>query len=105
MTKQGRWPGMVNPDNVEGLLITLQNVLIEYPAKQQRSPPSEIAAPDVANALIRLLASVLERSPSCNTPAGIRQMGEVAGVELVRLMKGSRAFREEAMASRTDVVQ
>lgn len=105
MTKQGRWPGMVNPDIVEGLLLALQHVLIEYPARQKGSPPSEITAPDVANALIRLLASVLERSPSCDTPAGMRRMGEVAGVELVRLMKGGRAFREAAMASRSDVVQ
>lgn len=49
-----------------------------------------LPAPEMATALLNLLASVLEPAPQCLTPAGMRRVAEAAGGELHVLLRGCR---------------
>ena len=53
----------------------------------------EVSAPDLANALLMLVAIALEGHPACSTPQGMRLLAEAAGKELHELMKGARRLK------------
>jgi hypothetical protein len=57
--------------------------------------PSAIINPlDAANALVNCLATILESSPTCNTPKGMHETAEEIGKGLHRLMRDTRTMRE-----------
>ena len=95
MTKQP-WPEPTDDDRVEKLIGAIQGVVASaYGAPRSLGGTIEVDAPDLANALLVVLASVLEGSPAAATPAGMRQLAETAGKELHALMRDARDLRSD----------
>ncbi len=78
---------------VEKLIAALQATVAEH---GETTADVNVAAPDLTAALLALLASVLEGSPDCRTPLGLRTTAEAAGKELLTLMRETRSLREPA---------
>ena len=80
---------------VEKLIAALQATVAEH-GETTADGIVNVAAPDLTAALLALLASVLEGSPDCRTPLGLRTTAEAAGKELLTLMRETRSLREPA---------
>lgn len=59
----------------------------------------EVPAPELAVALISILASVIEPAPDCRTPMGMRRTAEAAGKELLRLTREVRRLKEAELSA------
>lgn len=55
---------------------------------------ASIPAPEVATALLNVLASVLEEAPGCATQRDLRLLGGAAGNHLTIFMKGVRRLKD-----------
>ena len=60
------------------------------------SQTTNLPAPEMATALLNLLASVLEPAPQCRTPMAMRKVSEATGKELLMLMRGIRERRRSS---------
>ncbi|KQU49771.1 hypothetical protein ASG67_11770 [Sphingomonas sp. Leaf339] len=88
------WPAITDDARVERLIAAIQKEVVgESGGKEPYSDETELHGPDLANALLFVLATVLEPSPSCNTPAGVRKMAGATGKELHQLMKETRQMK------------
>ena len=88
------WPAITDDDRVKRLIAAIQTAVVsEAGGKAPYSDETELHGPDLANALLFVLATILEPSPSCNTPAGMRKMAEATGKELHQLMKETRQLK------------
>lgn len=92
MSKPEQWPAISNEQAVERLILAVQQAIAD--CGDLAGDAVELSAPDVANALLMVLATVLESSPSCSTPRGMRQTAEAAGKELGQLMRDTRLLRQ-----------
>lgn len=86
------WPALIDAEHVERLIRSIQYAVTQ--PGNLAGDTVELSAPDVANALLIVLATVLESSPSCSTPRGRRQTAEAAGKELGQLMRDTRRLRQ-----------
>lgn len=88
------WPEVTDDDYVERLIHAIQGAVASIPdAADPTSGMTEVIAPDLANALLFILAGVLERSPAAATPTGARRLAEAAGRELNQLVREARRIR------------
>jgi type VI protein secretion system component VasA len=86
-------PAIHDADYVERLIPAIQHAVASVSPRSSANDMAEASAPDLANALLMLLASVLEPSPACATPSGMRKMAEAASKELHSLMRDTRLLR------------
>lgn len=94
MSKPMPWPPINDDAYVERLIPALQASIAELSRDRQDAVGDvSLDGPDVANTLLMLLASVLEPSPACRTPMGMRQVSEAASKELLALMRDTRRLR------------
>ncbi len=93
MTKPFAWPAVIDADYVERLIPALQATIVTETPTSAVEHDEAFFGPDLANVLLMLLASVLERSSGCSTPQGMRKVAEAAGKELHLLMKDTRRLR------------
>lgn len=88
------WPPIIDEDLVERLIPAIQKAITEISASDQGTrvgvDVTEVNASDTANALLMILATLLERSPACSTPRGIRLLAEAAGKELAALIRDTQ---------------
>lgn len=95
------WPAVTDEDMVERLIPAIQRAIVSVGAADQGTrvgvDVTSIVGPDVANALLMILATLLEQSPVCATPRGIRQIGEAAGRELAQLIRDTRGLTTATM--------
>lgn len=54
----------------------------------------QVPAPELATALMSLLATVIEPAPACRTPSGMRLTAEAAGKELLQLIRDVRQLKK-----------
>ena len=88
------WPAITDEAGVERLIGAIQQTIAaNSPVNAPYSGETPVNAPDLANVLLMLLATVLEGAPECATPAGLRKMAEGAGRELHQLMKETRQLK------------
>ncbi|KQU61845.1 hypothetical protein ASG67_01335 [Sphingomonas sp. Leaf339] len=88
------WPAITDDDRVKKLIAAIQTAAVsEAGGKAPYTVEAVLHGPDLANALLFVLATVLEPSPSCGTPAGMRKVAEAAGTELHQLMKETRQLK------------
>ena len=91
MSKPVTWPAIVDEELVERLMAVLQETVNTEVADTKAFHGS-----DVANVLLMLLATILEASPACATPQGMRKLAEAAGKELHLLLKDTRLLTDAA---------
>ena len=103
MSRRAAWPPIVDEALVERMIPAVQRAIVEATVSDDRDGNAlagvvTLVAPDVANALLMVLASILESAPDCATPMGIRLTGEAAGRELSELVREVRRLKlaEEA---------
>lgn len=88
------WPAITDEAGAERLIGAIQQTIAaNSPVDAPCSGETPVNAPDLANVLLMLLATVLEGAPECSTPAGLRKMAEAAGKELHQLMKETRQLK------------
>jgi hypothetical protein len=95
MSKPDPWPPIRDEERMERLTRAVQQAV----AGASRDPAdpegwASVDAIDLANALLAVLATVLEPAPAAATPAGLRRLAEAAGKELHLLMRDVRRLRE-----------
>ncbi len=78
---------------MERLIPSLQAAIVAESPTSAVEDDEAFFGPDLANVLLMLLSSVLERSSGCSTPQGMRKVAEAAGKELHLLMKDTRRLR------------
>ena len=84
------WRAATDDALVERLIGAMQRATVAALPGEDRDGAVGLPAPEMAAALLNLLASVLEAAPQCRTPAGMRQVSEAAGKELHVLLRGYR---------------
>lgn len=90
------WPSISDEALVERLIPAVQRTIAEETFRHAAGVEggmAELSAPDVANVLLLMLATVLELSPQCSTARGMRTMSEAAGKELALLMRETREVK------------
>ena len=92
MPNPNLWPAIENQELVQRLIPAVQQAIAG--CGNARGDGVELSAPDSVNALLMVLATVLESSPSCVTPMGLRLTAEAAGKELAQLMRETRQIRD-----------
>ena len=96
MTKHAGWPSIIDEALVERMIPAVQRAIVETTTAGNYGVDGdniELAAPDVANVLLMVLASVIESAPGCATFMGIRLTGEAAGKELALLIRDVRRLK------------
>lgn len=79
---------------IERLIFAMQQAIAEVTAAPD--VPLQIAAanaPYIADALLCVLASIVEQDPACSTPSALRKASEEYGRTLHHLMKSARQLR------------
>lgn len=94
MSAQPAWPAIINEEVVERLIPAVQQA-IGKAARPGWLPGRtvQVQGSDIANALLIILANVLEGSPSAATNMDMRKLAEVTGKELHQLMRDARQVR------------
>lgn len=94
------WDQASDEQLIERLIVAIQQAVATTLAEPGKEGEWVVVpAPELATALLNLLASVLERSPECRTPMGMRRVSEAAGKRLLVLMRG---FRDLGQSAGTD---
>ena len=92
------WRQATDDALVERLSGAMQRATADVLADPKRPDAAiPLPAPEVATALLNLLASVLEPAPRCRTPMGMRKVTEAAGRELLLLMRGCRDLADRGL--------
>ena len=85
------WPKITDEGLVERLIPAVQQAIANVCSDgAPGGHPTPTSGPDVANVLLMILATVLEPSPACATPHGLRLLGEAAGKELTELIHDTK---------------
>ena len=91
------WKQATDDALIERLILALQRATVATLAgTEQPEAPVALPAPEVATALLNLLASILEPATQCRTPSGMRKVTEAAGRELLVLMRGYKELSRPA---------
>lgn len=89
------WLEQVDETLVERLIDAMQGSVAKVASDRTGEAGwIEVPAPELAVALISILASVIEPAPDCRTPMGMRRTAEAAGKELLRLTREVRRMKE-----------
>ena len=85
-----------DPDAHQHQLATaIMQAIFDQSLTEIAGEPTAIIRPlDAAGALVTCLATILESSPTCSTPRGMREMAEDITKGLHRLMRETRKLRE-----------
>lgn len=79
---------------VERLIAAIQQAVVDAnTGRVNETGGTEVPAPELATALLSVLATVVEPAPQCRTPMGMRRVSEAAGKELLALMRDVRRLR------------
>lgn len=93
MTKS-EWPAITDDALVERLIPAIQQAIADvHGAEPIGDATVAVNAPDTANAMLLILATLLEISPAAATPMAMRKLAEAAGKELLSMMKDTRQLR------------
>lgn len=85
------WEGL-NDARVERLIGVLQETVAQH-AGGAVDESLEVTGAELTAALLALLASVLEASPNCGTPMGVRRSSDAVAKELLQLMREVRSLK------------
>lgn len=89
----GGWPEIEDADYVERLIPAIQQAIADASADRVAADGTiGVSGPDLVNALLFLLATVIE--PRLTTPAAARKMCDATAKELHQLMRDSKRLRE-----------
>lgn len=89
------WLEQVDEKLVERLIDAMQGSVAKVASdRTDEAGWIEVPAPELAVALISILASVIEPAPDCRTPMGMRRTAEAAGKELLRPTREVRRMKE-----------
>ncbi len=93
MTKP-EWPAITDDALVERLIPAIQQAIADVRGAELKVDVTvAVNAPDTANAILLILATLLEISPAAATPMGMRKLADAAGRELLAMMKDTRQIR------------
>jgi hypothetical protein len=96
------WLEQVDEPLVERLIAAMQSSVAQVTSdRKDEAGWIEVPAPELAVALISILASVIEPAPDCRTPMGMRRAAEAAGKELLRLTREVRRLKEAELNAGT----
>ena len=96
------WLEQVDGPLVERLIAAMQGSVAQVASdRTDEAGWTEVPAPELAVALISILASVIEPAPECRTPMGMRRTAEAAGKELLRLTREARRLKEAELNAGT----
>lgn len=93
MTKS-EWPAISDEALVDRLIPAIQKAIADvHGAEPNGDATVAVNAPDTANAMLLILATLLEISPAAASPIGMRKLAEAAGKELLSMIKDTRQLR------------
>lgn len=81
------WIPIRDPEYVVKLVSSIQQGIVETSQPSDGKIGFELHAPDIANALMLLLASVLARSPMVQKKSGLERLASLTANEMIRLIK------------------
>jgi hypothetical protein len=88
------WPPIADEAYIELLLPAIQSAIASASSdKADATGAIHLHSPDVGNALLIVLANVLEGAPGTETNMGLRKLAEAAGKELHQLIREARELR------------
>lgn len=88
------WTDDVDEALVERMITAMQRAIgVAIQDRAHGTGEIQLPAPDLATALLTMLATIVEPSPECGTPSGMRRTAEAVGRELHLLMRDARRLK------------